>query len=81
VPQLIVAGWEPSKAWVQPDSWSRGNLAERIGACTSLGRTEVKRLVRRVAARETLDFEILDIDRAQPAIHALESMGATIKVV
>lgn len=77
--RLIVSGWQPSLSWA--DSWSRSNLAQRIGTCTSLSKTEVKRLVRRIAARENLDIEILDVARAQPAIHALESMGAAIQVL
>ena len=81
MPRLIATGWQPDHAWVQANSWSRDSLVKCIGACTPLGKTEVKRLVRRVAAREVVDFEILDMARAQQAIHALESMGAKIEVV
>jgi len=76
----MVTGWDPDNAWSSQGSWGRGSLAESLTWCTSLGRTEVKRLVRRIASRELLEFEVSGDEPARSIIHALESMGATIKI-
>ena len=79
--KFVVTGCADEKAWTSKGSWSRSSLERRIAACTTLRGTELKRFTRRLLARELLECAVLDRARAEPAIHILESMGASVTFV
>jgi hypothetical protein len=78
VDTLVVVSWNNDRSWVSDGSWSRSNLAGRLEACTNLRGTELKRIVRRLLAREVMEVPVSSRELAEPAAHVLESMGATV---
>jgi hypothetical protein len=76
---LVVESWNAEMAWDSDGSWSRSNLEDRLRACTRFQPTELKRLARKLLAREPVEFSITGREIAESAAHILESMGATVR--
>lgn len=81
MPILRIESWSSEKGWVQESHWNLESFIYRLGLCTTLKGTELKRFARSIRKKELCEIEITDIESASPLIHTLESIGATIEVL
>jgi hypothetical protein len=77
---FAVTAWDPKMRWVGPGAWGRRPLTDALIRCTTLQKTDAKRLARRLLSRELTEFTIADLEKAKYVAHILESLGAKIEI-
>ena len=77
---LLILEWNDDEAWVMLGAWSLSAFVERIGSCTELKGTELKRVARGVRNRELFQIENICVEKANPLFHTLESLGVKFSV-
>jgi hypothetical protein len=77
---VAIVGWDEDQRWVGPGAWSREIVADSLRQCMELRSTEAKRLTRRLLSKESLELEVVALERARQLVHILESLGAKIEI-
>jgi hypothetical protein len=81
--RIKIKTWDTAKAWTNWSGQAKRQFVNRTRVLSSADRTELKRLARKVLNRETVEFSldrISDLDKAEPLVHLLESLGAMVEV-
>ncbi|VEE16531.1 Uncharacterised protein [Ectopseudomonas mendocina] len=77
---LRIESWSAELGWVEESHWSLESFVYRLGLCTNLKGTELKRVARNIRKKELLEIKIISAESANALIHTLESIGAKISV-
>lgn len=73
---VVITEWQDDASWVGESAWNLDAFCDRLQRCTPLRGTELKRVARGLKKREIARLEEVDIERANPLFHLLESLGA-----
>ena len=77
---LRIESWSAERGWVEDSHWSLESFVYRLGLCTTLKGTELKRVARNIRKKELFKVEIISAESANALIHTLESIGAKISI-
>lgn len=77
---LKISNWESKRAWASENSWDLTAFCDRIESCTNLHGTKLKRIAKAIKSQELLQLDNVKLEKAEPIIHTLESLGAKIEV-
>lgn len=77
---LRIESWSEDRSWVAETHWSLKSFVDRLGLCTTLNGTELKRAARRLRKKELLEVNIISAESASALINTLQSLGAKIAV-
>jgi hypothetical protein len=75
---LRILSWSENRRWAGESSWTLSAFVYRLGLCTSLKGTELKRTARALMKKELLEVREINPESASALIHTLESLGAEI---
>lgn len=79
---LVVEGWDRSRAWFPgTESYVKNMLLKHLQLSSPMPRTEAKRMVKQLLARELLSVALVDGQYAHAMRHWLESLGAQVQIV
>jgi len=77
---LRIESWSEELGWVEESHWSLESFVYRLGLCTTLKNTELKRAARNIRKKKLLEIEVISAESANALIHTLESIGAKISI-
>lgn len=77
---LVIERWSDDHAWASNNSWPLKAYCHRVGLCTDLKGTELKRISRALMKKELLELHLSKPDNANALIHTLESSGAKVTI-
>lgn len=75
---LCIESWSDDRRWAGENSWPLEAFIYRLGLCTSLKGTDLKRTARTLMKKELFEIKEVNIEAAEALTHTLESLGAKI---
>lgn len=78
---LCIESWSDDRRWAGENSWPLEAFIYRLGLCTSLRGTGLKRTARALMKKELFEIKEVNIEAAKALIHTLESLGAKIAII
>lgn len=78
--KLRIESWSDDRRWVGEQSWPLEAFIYRLGICTLLKGTVLKRTARALMKKELSELDEVNAEAAGALIHTLESLGAKIAI-
>jgi hypothetical protein len=78
--KLIVNNWSDNAGWVEESHWSLKAYCYRLGLCTELKGTNLKRVAKSLRNKEVSEIGDIKPDKAGAIINTLESIGANVSI-
>jgi len=78
---LQIRGWDKSRAWTDDVAHVRGILVRMLRESSPLSHVQAKRLVRAILAGAETDLPLHDPYLIQAIRHALQSIGADVRLI
>jgi len=79
--KIVIIDWSQHPGWVDESHWPLKAYCDRIGLCTNLKGTELKRVSRELRAKAISELEISHPEKAGALITTLQSIGAEVSIV
>ena len=78
----MITAWDESRAWFPGmDSYVKDMLLKTLRRSSSLGPTDIKRIVRKVMSREAAAIPLENDQHIDSIRHWLESIGAQVEII
>ncbi|WP_371367555.1 hypothetical protein ACA097_27820 [Pseudomonas sp. QL9] len=78
---LRIDSWSDDRRWAGENSWPLKAFVYRLGLCTPLKGTALKRAARSLMKKELFEIAEVNPEAANALIHTLESSGAKITIL
>ena len=78
--KLEIESWNRNNQWASEGAWPQKAFCNRMAGCTNLRSTELKRIAKGVMRQEILEINNIVVEKSEPLIHMLESLGAKVSI-